>query len=171
LIIAVTGKSGSGKSTYSRELVKLLGGIHVNIDLIVHDMISSNKDHVCKILNIKSFEDTKEIGEIIFANRNKYKELSELLWKKSLDIIRVRISENKIVILDHILLPHMKDLWDISDIKILVKCPDHIRYTRVLIRDRISLDYLNKREAASIEYNDSDYDKIYWTVREKNIEN
>lgn len=165
MVIAVTGRSGSGKSTYSRKISEMLGGVHVNIDLIVHNQIINNRAIVCNALSIKDFNSVSEIGEIIFSNRDKYESLVKLLWGESLKLILDEVKSNKITILDHILLPHMKELWNISDIKILVKCPEHIRYTRVLMRDKISLEYLMKRESFSIEYNESEFDNIFLAAR------
>jgi uridine kinase len=71
-----------------------------------------------------------------------------------------KIENNKVVIIDHIFLPKMTTILSMLDFKILVKCDNDLRIERILERDKISIEYLQKREQTAIEYNEPEYDRV-----------
>ena len=114
MLIGVTGRSGAGKSEFSRSLATLLNGIHVDIDKECYKVIEVRKEQIAKALDIPDFSTTRELGEVIFKNRDQYLRAVKLVWPATLKNIQKIIKENSCrpVILDHILLPHMKPLWE-----------------------------------------------------------
>lgn len=177
LIIGVTGKSGSGKTTFCTKLAEMLGAYHVNIDQLCHYAIEQNRDKIEKILvdkhgffnnniliyNEKSFR--QAVGELIFSDQDRYKEIIQIVWFNTKSRIDTLINSNSYVILDHILLPKMH-CWEICDRKVLIECADVVRYKRIFDRDNISLEQLQSREQASIEYKDYKFDVIWNTTND-----
>lgn len=164
MIIGITGKSGSGKSTYARQIAEENGFRVVHIDKIAH-----------RILNLTAYKmllrdmfgdeivgesvDRKRLGDLIFTNRHLYKELSRLIWQEMKNQIDHILSTHENVILDWILLPHTH-YWKMCDKKILVVADEDERKRRVMARDNITAEYLNKRDAAGINYDDIEFDEI-----------
>ena len=164
MIIGVTGKSGVGKSTYARKLAEDNGFFVIHIDQVSH-----------KILNLPAYKaklrdmfgdevvgesiDRKRLGDLIFTNRHLYKELSELIWQAIKIDINYHLSKHENVVLDWILLPHTH-YWNMCDKKILVVADEEERKRRVMARDNISAEYLNKRDSAGISYDDIEFDEI-----------
>ena len=155
MLIGVTGKSGSGKSTWAKNYCKENNFIYVDIDEIAHIVLEENKYTLEAWFNTT---DRKEIGQILFNSRKMYNEFCNATWtimERKIDKI---IKDNENVLLDFILLPNTK-YWN-NCCRILVKCPDEIRKQRVMSRDNITEEYFNLREKNSIEYNEKEMDKI-----------
>ena len=158
MIIGITGKSGSGKSTYAEKLSKENGYAVVHIDEIGHKVLES--DYVKnKLIEIFGATDRKQIGDLIFTHRHLYKEMSDLVWddmKREIDLL---LSKHNDIILDWLLLPHTH-YWNMCDKKILVVADEDERKRRVMARDNIAVEYLNKRDAAGINYDNIEFDEI-----------
>lgn len=172
MIIGITGKSGSGKSTYARQLAEENGFRVVNIDEISHAIMSlpSIKAKLIDIFGDAVIKDgtvdRKYLGDLVFENRHLYKEMSDLIWdmmKRRIDGI---LSTHENVILDWILLPHTH-YWKMCDTKILMVADEEDRKKRVMARDNISVEYLNKRDSAGINYDDIEFDQIIYTSKEE----
>lgn len=165
MIIGITGKSGSGKSAIAQKLAKKLDAYCLDLDTCFHETIELDIDHAVtlfgpEILGLDGKPNRKKIGDLVFANRDLYKEYSKHIYGIVLENVNRDLKEfgEGTCILDHILLPHMPELWEQCDLKILVEADWEIRRLRILARDNISTEYLMKREAASIEYCRSDFD-------------
>lgn len=158
MIIGITGKSGSGKSTYAEKLSKENGYAVVHIDDIGHKVLES--DYVKnRLVEIFGTTDRKQIGDLIFTHRHLYKELSDLVWDDMKTEINKLLDSHPNVILDWLLLPHTH-YWKMCDKKILVVANENDRMARVMARDNISAEYLNKRDAAGINYDDIEFDEV-----------
>lgn len=158
MIIGITGKSGSGKTTLAK-FFETIGYYHISIDEIGHFAIQQNKSFIKSVTGLDC--DRKELGNIIFNNREKYDIIVPIVWKTQQEIIDAKLKEHNYtnIVLDFILLPHTK-YWDICDKKILCEKSDEIRKERVISRDNITEDYFNLRDKASIEYNKEEMDLI-----------
>ena len=105
--------------------------------------------------------DRKKIGEIVFAQRYKMEELSDITWGFMQQQLNYILSQDEdIIILEWILLPNSK-YWELCEHKILVKSNDIVRKNKVIARDNISEEYFNKRDSASIDYSDIQFDCIF----------
>ena len=165
MIIGITGKSGVGKSTYADKIAEENGFRVVHIDKISHGilglpaikttLIGMFGDAVVK----NGVVDRKYLGDLIFTNRHLYKEMSDVIWGMMKHRIDNILSTNENVILDWILLPH-SHYWQMCDKKILVTADEQRRKEMVMKRDNISKEYLEKRDSASISYDDFVFDEI-----------
>ena len=165
MIIGITGKSGVGKTTYANNLAKNSKFYVVHIDDVSHEVMELEKikTELVKIFGndvIKDgIVDRKYLGDIVFANRHLYKNISDMIWEE----VKLRLNEvlqtYENVILDWILLPH-SHYWKLCDRKILIIANETERKKKVMLRDNISKEYLDKRDSAGIDYKDIDFDEI-----------
>ena len=169
MIIGISGKSGSGKSSLSNFIIKTSNKnvIHVDIDKIGHDVLllpDVKKELINSfgenILNEK-IVDRKKLGEIVFNSRNDMDKLSYITWKyMEMEIDKIiNTNKDKIIILDWLLLPLVK-YFNMCDIKILLDIPYEIRKERAVKRDNISEKAFDLREKASIDFNPNDFDYV-----------
>ena len=158
MIIGITGKSGSGKSTYAEKLSKQNGYFIIKIDDIGHKVLEY--DYVKnKLVEIFGTTDRKQIGDLVFTHRHLYENLSNLVWRDMKKEIDELLTVHDNVILDWILLPHTH-YWKLCDKKILVVANESERKSHVINRDHISAEYLAKRDSAGINYDNIDFDEI-----------
>ncbi len=162
MIIGITGKSGAGKTTITNNIGKHFNITTINLDEIIHYVMDQHKARAIETFGSEILKDGKidriVLGDLVFSSRNTFKDYSTFIYKETLDVIAPYIATDCII--DHILLPHMKEIWDMCNVKILVKADDQLRQERVLSRDKISPDYFKTRESASIEYDEDDFDVI-----------
>ena len=158
MIIGITGKSGSGKSTYAEKLSKQNGYFIIKIDDIGHKVLEYD-DVKSKLLEIFGTTDRKQIGDLVFTHRHLYENLSNLVWRDMKKEIDELLAVHDNAILDWILLPHTR-YWKLCDKKILVVANESERKSHVINRDHISAEYLAKRDSAGINYDNIDFDEI-----------
>lgn len=167
MIIGITGKSGVGKSTYARKIAEESGFFVVHVDKISHQIINLDTIKI-KLIDIFGDEavkdgvvDRKYIGNLVFTNKNLYEQLNDLTWElMKLEIDHI-LSTHENVILDWILLPH-SHYWKMCDKKILITANEKQRKEIIMQRDNVSKEYLEKRDSASISYDDVDFDEIVY---------
>lgn len=169
MLVGVVGKSGAGKSSFVRELMKIDNSIvHVDIDKIGHDILK-DKDIVARIVSIvkdptvveNGLLNRKKVGNIIFNDLSKYEKYykyTEDIEYKIIDEI-IENNKEKIVVLDWILLDRTK-YWGKLDYKILLDTSYKIRKSRVVNRDNISEEYFDLREVMKDDYNRDDMDIV-----------
>ena len=165
MIIGITCKSGVGKTTYADKIAKENGFRVVHIDKISHGImnLAAIKAKLVDIFGDEVIKDgtvdRKYLGDLIFTNRHMCKEMSDLIWDMMKHRIDNILSTHENVVLDWILLPH-SHYWKMCDKKILITANEAQRKEMVMKRDNISKEYLEKRDSASISYNDFVFDEI-----------
>lgn len=167
-IIGITGKSGSGKTTFASSLSKELNCKYIDVDKIGHQATSDSEilKALCdkfgtEILDENANINRKKLGDIVFAETSKMDILTDLTWgymRKILD--NILSQDDEVVVLDWMLLPKT-DYWNKCDLKILVKADDVQRKNKVLERDKISEKYFYTRDSASIDYSSFEFDYIF----------
>ena len=167
-LIGITGKTGTGKSTIATTLAQKLDGLYVDIDKIGHQATSD--PHIAKklcdifgnaLLDSNRTINRKKLGTIVFSDTDKMQILTDITWEymeHKLDNILLQKQQH--FIFDWALLPKVK-FWDMCDFKILVTSDDTIRKKRILERDHISEEYLEKRESATLNYSKLSFDFIF----------
>jgi dephospho-CoA kinase len=171
MIIGVTGKSGSGKTTFAKNLKKISNCIHLEMDRVAHEVLKEKEiisfisKNVGKQFIINKKIDRKKLGEWIFNNRNDgYKLISEVIYKKMQLYIDKIIKSNSIVIIDWILLPTTK-YFNMCNQKYLIKRDEKRRIASVMERDNITREYLELRDSNSPEFNEEKYDYIIYNQK------
>ena len=167
-LIGITGKTGTGKSTIATILAHKLDAQYVDIDKIGHQATSdphiANK--LCDIFGNELLDsdrmiNRKKLGNIVFSDTDKMQILTDITWEymeHKLD--NILLQKQQYFIFDWALLPKVK-FWDMCDFKILVTSDDTIRKKRILERDHISEEYLEKRESATLNYSKLSFDFIF----------
>lgn len=165
MIIGITGKSGVGKSIYADKISKKNGFYVIHIDELSHRVmeISNVKQKLIETFGEEVIKDglinRKYLGDLIFTNRHSYEEMSNIVWEELKNKINHELLCHRDVILDWILLPH-SHYWNMCDKKILIVADEKQRKEKVMIRDNISKEYLEKRDSAGINYDDIEFDEI-----------
>ncbi len=167
-LICITGKTGTGKSTIASTLAKKLNGQYVNIDKIGHQATSDPtlSKKICKvfgntILDENGMINRKKLGNIVFGDIDKMQILTDLTWAYMEQVLdNILLQKQQYFIFDWALLPKVK-YWDMCNMKIFVTSDDIVRKKRILERDHISPEYLEKREASALNYTHLTFDYIF----------
>ncbi len=167
MIIGITGKSGSGKSTICRLFKEIDSAFYiVDIDRIGHD---SHKDDSVKeklysyfgneVFNKDCTVNRKILSDIVFIDKTKM----TCLYDATLQYMQIRIDNilttHSMVILDYALLTKLK-YFSMCDVKILVEAPFNMRSSRVTKRDNISQAKFDEINSNSLEYSKEDFDYV-----------
>lgn len=163
-LIGITGKTGSGKSTIGKLLADKLNCKYIDIDKIGHSATydSSISEKLIKefgyiILDDNKNIDRKKLGNIVFSDKDKMEILTNLTWDYMQNKLDNILSQDEdYYILDWALLPTVK-YWNMCDIKILITSDDIKRKEKILKRDKISKEYLEKRGKNTLDYSNFQY--------------
>lgn len=165
MIIGITGKSGVGKTTYADKIAKENGFYVIHVDEVSHRVMEfpNVKQKLTETFGEEIIRDglinRKYLGDLIFTNRHSYEEMNDIVWQELKSEIEHELSVNDNVILDWILLPH-SHYWEMCDKKILIVADEEQRKEKVMMRDNISKEYLEKRDSSSISYDDVGFDEV-----------
>lgn len=182
MTIFVVGKSGSGKSTFSRKLAEKLGYKYIDVDKVAHEIYNIPKvlAKVEELFGRDIFDekgqfDRKRLGKIVFSEGDslKVQEFNNFTLNQMYELLDKKIDDKSVV--DYIKLPLTK-YWQNNGVKILVKANDEERFTKLQERDNLSSEYLRLRDKAGMNYNESEFDFIVKNDYkeenlDKNIEN
>ncbi len=184
MIIGVCGKTGSGKSTFAKDIKDLCKKevVIVDIDKVGHDVLEIRDviENLVKYFGRNILENgkvnRKVLSKIVFDSKDEMDKLTEVTWSSMEKIIDKVLEDNKdkVIILDWILLPKTKFFLQ-CDIKVLLDIDVLERKERVIRRDKITSDDFYLREKASFEYNNEDFDYVivdnYKEVLERLVNN
>ena len=166
MTIFVTGKSGSGKSSFARLLAENLGYKYIDVDKIGHSIYEDKSvlDAVVDIFGndilIDGVFDRKALGRKLFNETDKTKidKFNIVTGKAIKDRVVPHLEEDAVV--EWILLP-LTEFWNHRAYRILVKgISDEIRFEKIIARDHVSREYLESREKAGIQYNEDEFDRV-----------
>lgn len=170
MLVAITGKSGSGKSTTARAFA-VAGFYHIDVDKLVHEVLDTMKEELVTRYGPQMLLPTGKInrvvlGDLIFSDRNKYVELVNRTWELATPIIDKLIRENQNVVIEHILVQQTR-YWREADIRVLALVEDdQERIRRIMERDKVPAEYLKKRESATPDFSNVVADHIVRNVNE-----
>ena len=142
MVIGITGKSGSGKTTITKYLNgNLENSTIVSVDLFVKNLILNYKKELIDIYGKAIIKEDK-IDTFLFINCPE----KQVLFFQKIFFELVEIIKNKIiqlqkiytyVILDYFKLPELEEVWRICDFKILVEpVSDELRYQFIMQRNK-----------------------------------
>lgn len=153
ILIAITGKSGVGKSVFSKELQKELDALLIGFDNVSHMSLEDKtiKAKIRQVFGDEVFEKNailrKKLGKIAFNDPIKLEFLnstSQEFMENYIDNL-IKSTQKKYIILEYALLTKMK-YFEESDYKILFFASKKSRFDRLKQRDNVTEEYLELRE-------------------------
>lgn len=161
MLIGITGKTGSGKTT----IAKLFDGFyHIDVDKIVHE-IETQEEVIERIKELfpECIENNKVnrkiLANIVFNDKNSLEKLETLTLPYMVREIDRILYQNENCIIDYNLLPLTK-YFDMADVNILVETDEETRKTRILKRDNITEEEYNNRNKNSLNTNNYNFDYV-----------
>ncbi len=163
-IVGVTGNSGSGKS-YVSKVFKDKGGYVFDTDKIGHEALlstSSVYDKIVECFGDKILDENKEInrkklGDIVFSDKKKLKNLEKIshsFIKKIIFSTLKEIENNnnfKFVVIDGALLIE-SSLYKICDLLVLVEASYNTKLERIVKRDSITISQGERRLENQLDF-------------------
>lgn len=149
MVIGITGGSGGGKTTVSKEF-KRLGFNIIDADEVAHKVMEKGstclKDVIYtfgkEYLNEKGELDRKKLGALVFNNPDKLALLNSITHKHIISKIKEQITDKTVI--DAIGL-FDTELYSLCDSTIFVYCPKEIRVKRIMEREGINESYAISR--------------------------
>lgn len=141
LIIAIAGGSASGKSTVVEEIVASLKSVEITV--ICHDDYYKDQSHMKMEDRLKTnYDHPSSLDNELFVRHLKDLLCGKTVQKPQYDFVNhtrksqtVQVKPTKIIIIEGILVLEEKQIRDLSDVKIFVKCDEDVRFIRRLKRD------------------------------------
>ena len=169
MIVGVSGKSGSGKSSVCKYLQSKLGYTYLDVDDLVKEIRAKYVGEIIELVGndkfiVNSEINSKLLGQMLFKDKQLMDKYNEYIYSKIKNELIKITKENNNLIIDTMFLPVM-EIFKNCDYKVLLICNDDIRKERVITRDNIDYKYFRQRERYSIEYNYSDFDFIIDTSK------
>lgn len=174
-MIGICGKTGCGKTTFSKYLVDLFEksnkkAIYIDIDKIGHNVVATNKKVQKALIRKFGYEilenkeiSRKKLSDLVFSNEAALNSLNHITLSamcEEIDNLILSHSEYDYIILDYALLPKIKSYFKICNYKILLESSFENRKKRIILRDNIDEDKIQKRENFTIDYVRKDFDII-----------
>ena len=176
-VFAITGATGSGKSTVS-DIMRNLGVFVVDADKIAHEITSVNKKCIMEIRNTFGDEvfssdgtiDRKKLGSIVFKDDNKLKLLNSITHKYIKERIKEEIlkSDSEINAIDGAVIIG-SPVMDLCQTVVVVTSDEQTRKKRIMKRDNISPDMAESRINSQMK--NEEYKKYADFIIENNDDN
>ena len=153
MIIGVTGSIGVGKSVVFKYIQEKMGDLaeYIDADIITHNIYENNE---VKNFLFREFNtiNRKEIGKIVFSNKESLEKLNKFMHKSIIEEIDIRIkkSNKKYIFADIPLLYELK-LEYMFDKIVVVYASRDIQISRIINRNNLSKDDVIKRIDAQID--------------------
>ena len=153
MIIGITGSIGVGKSVVFKYIQEKMGNLaeYIDADIITHNIYEKNE---VKNFLFREFNtiNRKEIGKIVFSNKESLEKLNKFMHKSIIEEIDIRIkkSNKKYIFADIPLLYELK-LEYMFDKIVVVYASRDIQISRIINRNNLSKDDVIKRIDAQID--------------------
>ena len=153
MIIGVTGSIGVGKSVVFKYIQEKMGDLaeYIDADIITHNIYEKNE---VKNFLFREFNtiNRKEIGKIVFSNKESLEKLNKFMHKSIIEEIDIRIkkSNKKYIFADIPLLYELKLEYMFDKIAVVYASRD-IQISRIINRNNLSKDDVIKRIDAQID--------------------
>lgn len=140
MVIAISGHSGSGKSTFASLLSKKINAVVCEVDIFFREAFLENKDIMKAFCGNGCINSDGTINFGILSKIPTEKDLAvRQILRASMDekmreFIEVANQKGQSVVFDYLFLTDCKTLMN-ADIKILVDAPLETRYKRMLTRN------------------------------------
>lgn len=152
IVIGVTGGIGSGKSTVLKEFKKLgfkvyqadeAGRIALNKPEVIQKIVSLFGQDILH----NDLIDRKKLSAIVFSDKEKLNQLNNIIHpevKMDFEFVLKNLKENEIILKESAIL-FENQLHLSCRATILITAPKEIRIQRVLSRDKVSREEVEKR--------------------------
>lgn len=167
-VVFVSGKSGSGKSTFSRLLAERLNVKYVCVDDIAHSIYNESEviKKVKELYGEEVFENnkvnTKKLGKIYFNEREseRTKQFYAFTYEVMSKLIKKSMEGGAVI--DWVLFPET-ELFKENAVKVLVSAVnDEVRFKKIMERDNISYEYMLSREKSCPKMVEEEFDYVVY---------
>lgn len=147
MVVALSGKCCSGKN-YISDLFKERGWEIVDVDIVSHNIFNKSGSEIVKLFGssiVRDGEiDRKRVGEVVFSDSGKLRELEKIIHPKVYKEIYRKIEGEGNYLINIPLLTDY-DLVERCDYIVWIKSPLILRFFRALKRDHYSFITVFKR--------------------------
>lgn len=166
-VYGVTGPSGAGKSYVCRKFKEIAARrniplIHIDLDKIAHEILGHAEEPLYqkarrevvgtfgkKVANADGTINRKALGRLVFQNPAKLEKLNQILHEPIFFKMNDRMCHEKgIFLIDAALLAESNKLHLAHNNILLVDAPEEARRTRLIERDKLDADQLERRLSA-----------------------
>ena len=175
MFIGLVGKSCSGKN-YVEDILHKQGYVVLDLDKLCHSLLEKVEviSSVVQAFGPEVFQNETQkisrqaLAKVIYENPSKRKDLENILYPKLKDeilAIKASLNPNKTIFLNGALLRRAR-LDELCTAIIYVDAPYEVRLERALVRDSITEEIFEKREAAQgdVDFRDNEYKAPVWIV-------
>lgn len=149
MVIGITGGSGGGKTTVSKEFEKAGFNI-IDADEVAHKVMEKGSPCLKQVIDVFGSEylnengelDRKKLGAVVFADPEKLALLNSITHDHIINKIKGKITEKTVI---DVIGLFDTQLHSLCDSTIFVYCPEDIRVERIMKREGISKEYALKR--------------------------
>lgn len=149
MIIGITGGSGGGKTTVSKEFEKA-GFKIIDADEVAHRVMKKGTKCLEEVVDAFSEEyltidgelDRKKLGSLVFNCPEKLELLNSITHKHIINEIKEEMTDKTVI--DAIGL-FETELYTLCDSTVFVYCPKEIRVKRIMERENINEEYALSR--------------------------
>ena len=174
MIIGITGRGGTGKTTLANLIVKNHSSfVHVEVDKVIDEILSKSKKLIKRVNDEVGVEydkqyDFDKIRNSFFCSNIESQKIKKIFFEELSTILKEETKDkSKNYVVEHFLLDEY-DFFNDCDIRINLIAPKEVRLSRVEKRGNMSRDLYervdnmvnpNKKVKYDLEFNIEDYQR------------